>query len=158
MKQIDTALSRLGQRQRLAFAAACSERLLSAYDRFVSEVGWGDAAPLREALAVAWRAAAGDEVEEELLRGLANRCESVVPDLDDRFDSDFAAPAQNAAIAVVRTLECVNDRTRATNVADLALDASDQEETVERLANRELDQALIEELRGRASRAGFADR
>ena len=53
------------------------------------------------------------------------RCEQQVPHLDDPFDTDLAAPAQNAAIAVLETVECTRDGDPhvAERVAELSLDA-----------------------------------
>jgi hypothetical protein len=48
-----------------------------------------------------------------------------VPHLDDPFRSVFTSPAQNAAIAVLRAVECAveGDVELAQGVADIALDA-----------------------------------
>ena len=47
------------------------------------------------------------------------------PTLDDPFGTDLAAPAQNAVIAVLQTVECARDGDpqRAEGVGDLSLDA-----------------------------------
>jgi hypothetical protein len=53
------------------------------------------------------------------------RCEQQVPHLDDPFDTDLAAPAQNAVIAVLQTVECARDGDPqlAEEVGDFSLDA-----------------------------------
>jgi len=118
-------IEKLDEPQRVAFAAACCERVFPAYETFSKDVNWGDVGHLREALDLAWGSPVGEPSDEQKVRQLLECCNGVVPDLDNRFDSDFAAPAQNAAIAVMRTLESTRDGSaeRAARVGDLALDA-----------------------------------
>lgn len=111
---------------RVGFAALCCERLLPAYAGFAQATGWGDAGVLGQALDRVWAAiASGQAISGEEARALVKRCLQQVPHLDDPFDTDLAAPAQNAAIAVLRTVECARDGDpqRAEGVGDLSLDA-----------------------------------
>jgi hypothetical protein len=66
-----------------------------------------------------------DQIEAQQAGELVERCLQQVPHLDDPFDTDLAAPAQNAAIAVLQTVECARDRDPqlAEGVGDLSLDA-----------------------------------
>jgi uncharacterized protein YjaG (DUF416 family) len=119
-------LERLTAWARVSFAALCCERLLPAYAGFAQATGWGDPGVLRQALDRAWAAiASGQAIAGEEARALVERCEQQVPHLDDPFDSDLAGPAQNAAIAVLETVECARDGDprRAEGVGDLSLDA-----------------------------------
>jgi uncharacterized protein len=119
-------LERLTAWARVSFAALCCERLLPAYAGFAQATGWGDPGVLRQALDRAWAAIdSGQAIAGEEARALVRRCEQQVPHLDDPFDTDLAAPAQNAAIAVVETVECAcdGDPRRAEGVGDLSLDA-----------------------------------
>jgi uncharacterized protein len=89
---------------RVAFAALCCERLLPAYAGFAQATGWGDAGVLGQALDRVWAAIdSGQAISGEEARELVKRCLQLVPHLDDPFDTDLAAAAQNAAIAVLRT-------------------------------------------------------
>jgi hypothetical protein len=97
----------------------CCERLLPTYAGFAQVTGWGDAGVLGQALDRVWTAIIYGQVisgEEPLQQ---------VPHLDDPFDTDLAAPAQNAAIAVLRTVECPldGDPRLAEGVGELCLDA-----------------------------------
>jgi uncharacterized protein YjaG (DUF416 family) len=104
----------------------CCERLLPAYAGFAHATGWGDGDVLRQALDRVWAAiASGQVISGEEARELVTRCQQQIPHLDDPFDTDLAAPAQNAAIAVLRTVECARDGDPrlAERVAELSLDA-----------------------------------
>jgi uncharacterized protein YjaG (DUF416 family) len=119
-------LERLTAWARVGFAALCCERLLPAYAGFAQATGWGDGGVLRQALDRVWAAiASGQAISDGEARELVERCEQQVPHLDDPFDTDLAAPAQNAAIAVLETVECTRDGDPqvAERVADLSLDA-----------------------------------
>jgi uncharacterized protein len=119
-------VERLTAWARVGFAALCCERLLPAYAGFAQASGWGDAGVLRQALDRVW-VAIGDRraISGEEARELVERCLPLVPHLDDPFDTDLAAPAQNAAIAVLETVECARDGDprRAEGVGDLSVDA-----------------------------------
>jgi len=124
--QLRHQLERLTAPARVGFAALCCERLLPAYTGFAQATGWGDAGVLRQALDRVWAAIEGDQaISAEQARELVERCLQQVPHLDDPFDTDLAAPAQNAAIAVLQTVECARDGDpqRAEGVGDLSLDA-----------------------------------
>jgi uncharacterized protein YjaG (DUF416 family) len=115
----------LNKPQRIAFAASCCERLLPAYEAFSREDKWGDPRPLREALERVWSSALGERLDEKEARQIASRCEGQIHHLDEPFSSLFTAPAQDAAIAVVRAVECSvsGDAELARDVSDLAVDA-----------------------------------
>jgi hypothetical protein len=81
---------------------------------------------LGQALDRIWTAiASGQAISGEEAPELVKRCLQQVPHLDDPFDTDLAAPAQNAANAVLRTVECARDGDPrlAEGVGDLSLDA-----------------------------------
>jgi uncharacterized protein YjaG (DUF416 family) len=118
-------LKPLGERHRVAFAACCCERALPAYEAFSGDDRWGDPRPLREALDRVWTAVVGERVNQTEADELSNRCEPQIHHLDDPFSSVFTAPAQNAAIAVLRAVECAvdGDLELAVQVGELALEA-----------------------------------
>jgi hypothetical protein len=107
----NTQFERLTTWARVGFAALCCERLLPAYAGFAQATGWGDIGVLGQALDRVWTAIiSGQVISGEEARVLVERCLQQVPHLDDPFDTDLAAPAQNAAIAVLRTVECAPPR------------------------------------------------
>jgi len=124
-RDVRPELEQLGGEHRIAFAASCCERLLPAYEAFSNEDDWGDAGVLREALDAVWSAVPGSGLDEGDARRLAAEVEEQVPDLDDPFTSVFTAPAQNAAVAVVRCVECAGSGSAddAGKVADASIDA-----------------------------------
>jgi uncharacterized protein YjaG (DUF416 family) len=118
-------LEQLGGEHRIVFAASCCERLLPAYETFSNEDGWGDPGVLRRAVDAVWAAVRNSRLDEDEVRRLRGELEDQVPDLDDPFTSVFAAPAQNAAIAVVHCVECGRSGSveHAGQVADFSIDA-----------------------------------
>jgi len=122
----NTQFERLTTWARVGFAALCCERLLPAYAGFAQATGWGDIGVLGQALDRVWTAIiSGQVIPGEEARVLVERCLQQVPHLDDPFDTDLAAPAQNAAIAVLETVECAHDGDprRAEGIGELSLDA-----------------------------------
>jgi hypothetical protein len=122
----NTQFERLTTWARVGFAALCCERLLPAYAGFAQATGWGDTGVLGQALDRVWTAIiSGQVISGEEAGVLVERCLQQVPHLDDPFDTDLAAPAQNAAIAVLRTVECSRDGDPrlAEGVGELCLDA-----------------------------------
>jgi uncharacterized protein YjaG (DUF416 family) len=118
-------LEALGEQHRVAFAASCCERILPAYEAFSRDDRWGDARPLREALDRVWDSLVGERLDQKEACELVKRCEPQIHHLDDAFESVFAAPAQNAAIALLSAVECAvdGDLELAERVGDVALDA-----------------------------------
>ena len=119
----NTQFERLTTWARVGFAALCCERLLPAYAGFAQATGWGDIGVLGQALDRVWTAIiSGQVISGEEARVLVERCLQQVPHLDDPFDTDLAAPAQNAAIAVLRTVECAHhgDPRRAEGIGELS--------------------------------------
>lgn len=97
-------INSLPPNERLAFAAACCERLLPNYLAFKNDVGWGDEKPLRNALDRVWEYASGAVIIPDDVRALLPVCESVTPDADD-FQVLLTGPAQDAVFAICNTLD-----------------------------------------------------
>ena len=107
----DDLRTRLGQmrdQQQLAFGAACSERLLPSYLAFVSDTGWGDSAPLREALDMVWTFLDGQSSSKESVRQLTTLCEASIPD-SDSFSSLYTSLAQDACFSICALLDFLLD-------------------------------------------------
>lgn len=96
---------------RLAFAAACCERLLPNYNLVREENGWGNPSILRNALNEVWQILQGKQVEVEEIRQLLQACDDAVPNADDVFGSQYDVEAQEAASAICFTLEAYLDAT-----------------------------------------------
>jgi uncharacterized protein YjaG (DUF416 family) len=119
-------LERLTVPARVGFAALCCERLLLAYAGFAQATGWGDGGVLRQTLDRVWAAIEGGQaISAEETQALVERCLQQVPHLDDPFNTNLAAPAQNAAIAVLETVECARDGDPrlAEGIGELSVDA-----------------------------------
>lgn len=176
-----TRLENLPHEKRLAFAAACCERLVGNYVAFKSDTGWGDQSALQNAIARIWSCSVGAAIAPDEVHQLTEACESVAPDAD-HFESLFTASAQDAVFAVCSILDYLQDRDIAKlgqcssypvdsvdlyvqETENLAANASDLEERIRehRLMQQEIkrqytDLSLLEsggsvdELRHRASR------
>lgn len=94
-KEALRALTAFQAHQQLAVGAACCERMLPNYARFMAEERWGDMASLRAALDLIWDAC----LRGRFVQIDTANCETAIPDGDD-FSSVNAATAQEAAISV----------------------------------------------------------
>jgi uncharacterized protein len=90
---------------RIAFAAACCERLLPNYNVFAREESWGAPSIFRNALNEIWQILQGKPVDVATIQQLRNACDSddIIPHSDDF--SGYVAEAQEAAIAIYTTLD-----------------------------------------------------
>jgi len=124
--KLTKALSELPFKQRVAFAAACCERLLPNYLAFVVMEGWGSSTIMQQALNEIWGFLQGGVLSEERVQELRTACEAAMPDSED-FTSIFTGPAQNAASATIYTLECCvdGDSERIAMVGRLAIHTVD---------------------------------
>lgn len=120
-------LERLPQSHRVAFAAACCERLLPNYSAFVREVRWGAPETLRAALDYIWRVLENLEaVDRETTNRLIEQCDAVMPDTAD-FDTSAVSAALDASAAVGETLRSLldGDSRRVVDVASFCRDTVD---------------------------------
>jgi uncharacterized protein YjaG (DUF416 family) len=122
-------LDRLSDRQCIAMAAAAAERLLPVYELFQKDEKWGDYDFLRRGLDSVWAVLAGKGTADEL-RGLsAEGEERTVPDLggDERWKSDWVSEGQDAAIAVLITIDAAagEDPENALHAVQYEIDALD---------------------------------
>ena len=101
MKSYDEAglierLSLMGRSSKVAFAAACAQRVLPLYIRFYGDGANPNAESLAKILESVWGAAEG---KTTALDGMAEVAESLVPPDDDKWPTD-PAYAQSAAASV----------------------------------------------------------
>jgi uncharacterized protein YjaG (DUF416 family) len=113
---------------RIAFAAACCERLLPNYSNFCRMVNWGDPRVPRAAIDEVWQILQGKPVDAEKINQLREDCgrEDIFPsDLDL---GDDCLESQEALIAIRATLVACIDPTvenivRITNCARHTIEA-----------------------------------
>ncbi|WP_437727729.1 DUF416 family protein [Sorangium sp. So ce861] len=119
-------MSRMATHQQLAFGAACCERMLPNYQTFMREVGWGDVAPLREALDTVWVACESGCVAHAQLRKMLSICEECAPNSED-FTSIYTSSAQDAVFAICSLLDFVldGDVARVVSAARFSIDSVD---------------------------------
>ncbi|OUL35327.1 hypothetical protein BV375_02410 [Nostoc sp. 106C] len=108
---LEAELTWLLSAHRLAFAAACCERLLPNYSLVRQEDGWGDPSILRNALNEVWFFIQGQPISGEQIRQLLKVCSEVVPHADDVSGSQYDVEAQEAASAICFSLEACLDPT-----------------------------------------------
>ena len=99
-------LERLPALYRVAFAAACAERLLPAYIRYSRNTGRGDSDGTAIILERLWRDLRGEEMNPDELRANLAFVEAAVPDyLNTEWTVDMPA-ADDAARALLYALTC----------------------------------------------------
>jgi uncharacterized protein len=119
-------LVHLDRKKRIAFAAACCERLVPNYMLFKNETNWGNEIPLKDGLDYIWNYLSGFELSKEKVEGLIRECENIAPESED-FDSLYTSLAQDAAFAICSALDyfIVEDIGRIVQAATYAYDTVD---------------------------------
>lgn len=105
---LERELDRLPRNHRVAFAAACCERLLPNYAAFAREAHWGEPETLRAALDEVWRILDGGAFHRGDIHRLIEQCDAVIPDTED-FETSSVSAALDAGTAVVATLRSLLD-------------------------------------------------
>jgi uncharacterized protein len=102
---LEKELEGLSTLHRIAFAAACCERLLPNYNAFAREENWGDPFVLRTALDEVWQILQGKPVDVATIQQLKDTCNSddIVPNSEEF--SGYVGQAQEAASAIYYTLD-----------------------------------------------------
>jgi len=100
-------LNGLAPRSRVAFAAACAERLLPAYEAFTELAGRGDARALGDMLARIWKNLLGQKMGPNELQADIDRCMELIPGEDEEPWFDGQPYADDAASAVAYTLRAL---------------------------------------------------
>lgn len=103
------ALEDLPELHRVAFAAACCERMLPNYNAFCQRVNWGNPAVPRAAINEVWQILQGKPVDAEKVNQLREDCarKDVFPDYLD-FGDDSLEP-EEALVAIRATMTaCLN--------------------------------------------------
>jgi uncharacterized protein YjaG (DUF416 family) len=103
-----TILRGWSAQRRLALAAAMAERWFPAYRAFSKAERWGDPAPLREALDLAWACVGGRRVDAADVSRLGRAIDEVTPHMDD-FDAYEALCATAAVTYALRACRADDD-------------------------------------------------
>lgn len=130
---LEKEIEELPSLHKIAFAAACCERLLPNYNTFSRAENWGNPSVLRTALDEVWQILRAQPVDAVEIRRLREACEGEIPDSDELRSGMMSheAEAQEAAIAICHTLDACLDPTSqcilkvakcVTNTIDFFLD------------------------------------
>lgn len=92
---------------KVAFAAACCEKLIPNYNAFCRIENWGNPIVPRKALDEVWQILHGKPVNQIKIARLKADCgsEDVCPDLDKNYDFYYCWEAQEALMALDNTLQ-----------------------------------------------------
>ena len=99
-------LERLPRQLRVAFAAACAERLLPSYFGFAGRTGRGNSNELASILQCIWDDLLGKTMTPEALQVKLDNCMRLVPEEDEGAFADGQPYAEDAAAALAYTLRC----------------------------------------------------
>lgn len=99
-------LAALPARLRVAFAAACAERLLPAYARFSTKTGRGDPAKLGAIIDRVWHDIGGDKMKADEVSASIELCMTLIPQESDGLWVPEQAAAEDAGAAVAYALRC----------------------------------------------------
>jgi uncharacterized protein YjaG (DUF416 family) len=97
-------LERLPTTSRVAFAAACAQRMAPSYERYFNRTGTGDPALFKELLSRLWTDLAGQRMSDPEIDRDLGRAESLLPPEDDPWVPEYAA-ADDAAAALAYSFE-----------------------------------------------------
>lgn len=100
------ALSELPPALRVAFAAACAERLLPRYVDFANRFADGAAEALQASLGRLWDDLAGAPMPANELAEMTQRCMQLTEEKPDEAWSVLAAQAEDATAAVAYAIRC----------------------------------------------------
>lgn len=125
-ESLERELDNLPRTHRVAFGAACCERLLPNYAAFAREVQWGDLGTLRAAVDYVWSVLNGARADRAEIDRFIERCDAVIPDTED-FDTSWVSAALDAGTAVVETLRALIDghSKRLVDIASFCRDTVD---------------------------------
>ncbi|WP_445631293.1 DUF416 family protein [Nostoc sp. DSM 114167] len=101
---LERELEALPPMHRVAFAAACCERLFPNYGIFLREIkeqGWNEKDPIREALDEIWEFLAGKKIDAARFRELLSNCE----EYPYEYENEETPEGQRGAWIVCETIE-----------------------------------------------------
>ena len=104
--QLVAELDRLPLQLRVAFAAACAERLLPAYVAFSAQTGRGNPAALRDILTRVWDDLCGNQMTDGEVQANIDTCMGLIPHEDEGPWVMEQAAAEDAGSALAYALRC----------------------------------------------------
>jgi len=104
--QLTRSLARIPRPARVAFAAACAERLAPAYQLFSETAGRGEAALLASILDKLWADLQGTPMTSAELSADIDRCAALIPGEEDIPWTEEQAPAEDYVSALTYALRC----------------------------------------------------
>lgn len=108
---LEQGLAAVDRPRRVAFAASCTERLMSCYSAFSVEQSWGKYQVLRDILDTVWDSLAGELPQQQYVDNASRVCEQEWPDSDDH-PSFLRQQAECGISALLHTLAaCIEDGT-----------------------------------------------
>jgi uncharacterized protein YjaG (DUF416 family) len=121
-------LEKLPVRLKVAFAAACAERLLPTYATFSQKSGWGDTTHLSKILQQLWDDLIEPSITDNELQEMLQACIQLIPGEVGFFDIPERVSAEEAATAVALALRCRQngDAQEAVWAARTLIDALDE--------------------------------
>jgi uncharacterized protein YjaG (DUF416 family) len=99
-------IEQLAKQQRVAFAAACAQRLFPSYNRFAQKTGRGNSATLMSLLEALWKDLNQNQMSEAEIDSSISVCMGLIPQEEDQPWVNEQACAEDAASAVVYALRC----------------------------------------------------
>ena len=91
---------------RIAFAAACAERLLTGYAKYAAKTGGGGLAVLREILTRLWKDLEGERMSDAEVDAAIKTCLQMIPQEEGSAWVPEQATADDAAAALAYALGC----------------------------------------------------
>jgi len=141
--ELTVRLARLPTRLRAAFAAACAERQIKNYERFLpNQVS--EANVLKLTLQKVWEDAEGNAVNPSELASLRDRCQSIIDDndLDNTAPLPFDAAASVHCAVSARLTDNPNEAVWAAERANAAADWALTEKLNLSTIDRELNELI----------------
>ncbi|KLT63762.1 DUF416 family protein [Pedobacter sp. BMA] len=123
--QLAIQLASLSPIQRIAFGLDICKRLYPDYLEFFQEYQWGNPEILKRSIDYTGYAM-NDEVDEQLVNGLMDELDLVIPDTEE-FGDFLTSYAINAACAVWELLEYLldQDQTHLMHISNMIIDTID---------------------------------
>lgn len=106
-KELSRQIERLSKEHRIAFAAACAQRLIPSYERFSKKTGKGNYPLLVNTIEDLWKDLTNGQAVEKDIDERISTCMGLIPGEDDEPWISEQACAEDAASALAYALRCL---------------------------------------------------
>lgn len=106
-KELSRQIERLSKEHRVAFAAACAQRLIPSYERFSKKTGKGNYPSLVNTIEDLWKSLTNGQAVEKDIDERISTCMDLIPGEDDEPWITEQACAEDAASALAYALRCL---------------------------------------------------